>query len=498
MKKKVIWIVSCLLLCVALAAGILIVRKIAVPESPTEEVPDFGLTVTNEGIRVYRFSPVNVDYMEVKNSAGTYRVRMSGGNVYIVGYENIPLLAASSKGLFQSVETLTLETVVRESCDDLSEFGLDSPQATVTIRSYGGKEVTFHIGDSSLIGDYYYMSVEGESTVYLIGKLLAERYLYSIAQYCDPKIYSTFEAPDDFTALTVKSPDQNYSFRLATAEEKASDVTLFSGILMEQPFRWGAESSQIQTAMESMILLQAERVVQMCVSSEDLAQYGLDPEHRTEIVLSVNADSNPVMYQNSPNPYYDSTKPTGTKQNFDITYYLGRTEEHETYLMFGDRAVVYTVPDSVFSWLEWTPYRYCYKMIYGEYITSVASIDILSPEKSTTFTLTHGVQAKELTVRCGERIIDEANFRTFYTNLLSMYPVGEVPADFVPGEETLKLVYHLTDGSEHVLSFSPVDDRNYAATLDGETHLCVRVSDLDKVLNDTEKLLNGQTVNPVS
>ena len=182
-----------LLACAFVVGAILLISQFDPIPDPVEENLDFGLTVNDEGIKVYRFSPKNVDYMEISNSHETYRVRMDGNLVQIVGYETIPLLSASSTGLFRSVETLTLNTVVDENCTNLSRFGLENPQATNTIQAYSDANVTFYIGDANPTGDYYYMSVKGETTVYLKERLFAERYLKSVAEYCDKKIYKPFD-----------------------------------------------------------------------------------------------------------------------------------------------------------------------------------------------------------------------------------------------------------------------------------------------------------------
>ena len=174
-KKRLLFIGIGVLVCALLAVGILLIQKIDPMEEPPEEDLDFGLTINDEGIKVYHFTPVSVDYMEVKNTVDTYRVRMEGKNVYIVDFEMIPLLSASASGLFYSVETLALETIVDPDCQNMSRFGLDKPQATITIKAHSGAEVTFHIGNETLTKDYYYMSVEGETTVYLIDDMLAEQ-----------------------------------------------------------------------------------------------------------------------------------------------------------------------------------------------------------------------------------------------------------------------------------------------------------------------------------
>lgn len=484
-----------LLVCALVAVAIVLILKIDPTPEPEPEDLNFGVTVTDEGIRVYRFSPKNVDYMEISNPHGTYRVRMEGEQVYIVGYETIPLLSASSTGLFRSVETLTLNTVVDEDCTNLARFGLEDPQATITIQAYSDARVTFHIGDANPTGEYYYMSVQGETAVYLMDRLFAERYLKSVAEYCDKKIYKPFDPATDFRALTIQSPTLNYSFRQANDEEKAVEGVYFSNIAMVSPYRWGVEGAAMESLMTTMADLSADDVVQMCVNEADLVQYGLDREHRTEIVLTVYADPNPTMYNGVAYIYYDSSKPSGQYEEYTVTYWLGTTADRQVYVMFEGRPVVYTMPKDTFSWLEWTPYRYASKLLFGEYIANLQSLSVASARGEYTFTLSgaDSDDKEDLRVTCNGVAVDGRSFRDFYANMMAMYPTGEgtMPEN---AEPILTITYTTVKGVSRSLKFYSVDSRNCLAEVMGQAFLTVRITEVNKVINDTQKLLRGQEI----
>ncbi len=494
-KRRMLVIGICLAVCLLVAGAIALLMTIDPTPPPAEENLDFGLTVNNEGIKVYRFSPSNVDYLQVENAHGSYRVRMDGDKVYIVDFQTVPLLSASSTGLFRSVETLSLNTVVDPDCENPARFGLDNPQATVTIQAYSDAQVTFYIGDASPTGEYYYFSVQGDRAVYLVDDLLAERYLKSVSEYCDKKIYKTFDPAADFRGLTIQSPTLNYVFRTATEEEKANNGVYFSGIAMDSPYRWGSESTVMESVTTTMVALSADEVVQMCVTESDLAQYGLDPQNRTEIVLTVYADPNPTMYNNSTNPYYDSSKPTGEYQEFTVTYWLGKTADKQVYVMFDQIPVVYSMPKDTFFWLEWTPYRYCTKMLYGEYLANLQSLTVAYGQEEYTFTFTgeDSDNRDDLLVNCGDVAVNGSDFRDYYTNILSMYPTGQstMPENT---ESLLDITFASKGGKQEMISFYSVDSRNCIAKVGDQAFLTVRIDEVNKIINDTQKLLNGQNI----
>ena len=495
MMKRLILLGAVLLAGVLLIFGILWISEFDLMETPPEETLDFGFTVNDENIRVFRFSPKNIEYMEIENAHQTYRVRMVDSKVEIVGFETVPLLEASSAGLFNSGETLRLETKICDDCEDLDDFGLEDPQATVTIQSYTGSVAKFHIGDMTPNHDYYYMCVDGERTVYILETLFAERYLKSVVEYCDPKIYKTFVPYDDFVALSVVSPTGEYAFRKATEDESKSGV-YFGGIAMDKPFHWGADADAIELVMTSMVGLTADSVVDVGVSEEELVQYGLDAASRTEIKLSVYADPNPMMYNNQTNAYYDSSKPTGEYTDFSVTYRIGKEVDDQVYVMFEDRDVVYTMSRENFSWLEKRPYQFCNHMLFGEYISNLSALQISTPEDSWTFELKNAASndKDELEVTCGSVSVNGKQFRSFYANLMSIYPSGEATKPEGASEADLEIRYVMSDGREEILRFYKIDARNYAAETGGSVFLSVRVTELEKVLNDIQKLLKGQTI----
>ena len=153
------------------------------------------------------------------------------------------------------------------------------------------------------------------------------------------------------------------------------------------------------------------------------------------------------------------------------------------------------MPAATFSWLEWTPYRYCSKMLFGEYLSNLQSLTVSSAEGEYTFTLSgaDSDDKEDLRVSCGATAVDGNSFRTFYSNVMSMYPSGEgvKPEGADP---VLTVSYTTVKGDVKALKFYSVDSRNCVAEVDGQAFLTVRITEVQKVINDTQKLLKGQEI----
>lgn len=77
---------------------------------------------------------------------------------------DVPRLDAAAR----SLTTLTSTRQI-SSLENLSGFGLEAARYTVTFRTLGGQEFTFNIGDETPPGTHYYVQLENEQTIHLVG-----------------------------------------------------------------------------------------------------------------------------------------------------------------------------------------------------------------------------------------------------------------------------------------------------------------------------------------
>ncbi|MBQ2272915.1 MAG: hypothetical protein II337_05585, partial [Clostridia bacterium] len=143
------------------------------------------------------------------------------------------------------------------------------------------------------------------------------------------------------------------------------------------------------------------------------------------------------------------------------------------------------------------PYRYCSKMLFAEYLQDLADLSVTIPNDGTySFTIT-GAESSDrddLRVTCNGISLDGMSFRTYYSNLIGMYPTGEASMPENAGAPVFEINYKTKKGSSHSLKFYSINDRNCAVNIDGETHLSVRITEVEKAINNLHKLLKGQSI----
>ena len=179
-----------------------------------------------------------------------------------------------------------------------------------------------------------------------------------------------------------------------------------------------------------------------------------------------------------------------------MIYRLGKVVDNQVYVMFDDRDVVYTMPRDTFYWLELSPYQYSSSLLFGEFLSKLSAVEISTPEDSWAFELQNADSndKDELRVNCGSVSVDGKQFRTFYANLTTIFPSGEATMPEGNPQADLEICYVRKNGSRQSVRLYNIDGRNYAAEVDGEVFFSVRVTELNKVLSDIQKLLKGQEI----
>ncbi|MDY3766289.1 MAG: DUF4340 domain-containing protein [Lachnospiraceae bacterium] len=133
-----------------------------------------------------------------------------------------------------------------EGGDELKDYGLDEPQATVTVTDDAGNTVTLEIGDS--VNSEYYLLVEGEDVPYTVASTL-----YSNIQYDLYDMIEMEEFPDlsEDNILAVEVSNETGSYVLEKREvETATAADATAADAAAEPDENQEETSEEETEAE--------------------------------------------------------------------------------------------------------------------------------------------------------------------------------------------------------------------------------------------------------
>jgi Na+-transporting NADH:ubiquinone oxidoreductase subunit NqrC len=105
-------------------------------------------------------------------------LKLDGDQWICEGNEEVDIDETSINTMLTALTGLAYTEQI-EDAEELSEYGLETPQNTVSIKTTDG-EYTFYLGDeNSYTGDYYVM-VEGDTSVYTVSTNISAYFSYSL------------------------------------------------------------------------------------------------------------------------------------------------------------------------------------------------------------------------------------------------------------------------------------------------------------------------------
>jgi len=416
---------------------------------------------------IFQSDLANVDYISVSNGFGEYRVVRAENNlIQIVGREGAPLFPYSSKGLYESVERVMCDDLIEIDSKTFAYYGLDKPQSLFTVMMKDGSMQQFAIGDKEPMGTGYYIRDTANDDVYLVNTFFAERLVGNYLRLYDTKISKELD-PLKFEYINIYRPnaEDKEIFIRETDETESKDITYMSGMIMEKPFFFGAESLIIQKALEQLIMLEASEIVADRTDDEILEKYGFIDPAVVEFVID------------------------GQKS----VYELGNTQDRLQFVRYNGAPVIYAVDIDVFAFIYKPVDDFCQRILNIKYLNELAYLTVETGGKLYRFDITDPDKSTEMVVMYEFAPLKQDLFRSFYKSIIGVTHFGL--AERPESEPTVTITLGtIAPGENVVVEFLPINDRNSFMLINGEGRFYVLNSRVDKVIKDMFKLLNGEEI----
>lgn len=370
--------------------------------------------------------------------------------------------------------------------DDLEEFGLTDPTATVSAVYQDGSTYSYSIGVAN--GGYYYVQPDGSDEVYLAS--VSSALFASVNNLADTTLFELEIGEDNSSAASVAQTTGTYTesaildvlhlsgkaFERAVTIEYDPD----EGYLMTEPRNATTDSTKMSDITTALTSLSADSLVKAHPTQEDLETYGL-------------AD---------PDVLCDFT--SGGKEY--VLKLSAADSDGNRYILYDGIDAVFQIADStVAAWADIDPFYLQSTLTLLPNIVTVSELDLTANGKNYHFTIDRQVDEEEstedetvytYTVTNGDGVqLDyEDNFKHFYLTLLSI-TVSEDTWEMPTGTPDITCTYSFYDGSEpDVLELYKVSDRRYAIVANGELMGLALSDTVDLAMNNLELLNNGETV----
>jgi len=379
---------------------------------------------------------------------------------------------ALSSVAWNAVSISALATVT-ESTDDLAYYGLDDPEFIFTIAFEDGETHELRIGKTTAVDDSYYGMIDDDPAVYAVSKYTVQRLAGNELSYREFDFFDTtpyydqemmvYDAAGGITYIKLYNETRglNFEFRQRTAEELAGDMPAGTTTWqMLAPIKSECNDTNVEDSFVDVLVgLTIDAVVTDVADDTLLEEYGLD-------------DPLELWLEGS----------NGDK----VHYYIGDYNDGgECYVMVEGCNSIMKASGFGVSALKTDYIDMMFKLLWITNISDVARVEYNLGGTKRLLTIIENYTDEEgndvFYATLDGRAVSSTNAKRLFTYALDLLIVGDLEDDFsIKGKKAeYSITIELNDGTRNTLDLYAMNERQYAASVDGEdAEFYVNISDI--------------------
>lgn len=396
----------------------------------------------------------------------------------IIGYEDFKLQDGVADEVANACSTLEFTSVSAENAaDNLKDFGLDKPRATVTVTYTDKTKSVFKVGNDAAQNLGTYVMFGSGKTVFLCDKEKVSKFLLGINDYISHTINESASdaSTSEFKTLTLSG--SKFS-RSVTLKPNPDTKHVTAANIMVSPIQTYADDSEASTVTGAVRGLMAKSVAKVNPSSSDLSNYGL---------------ANPYAKLHA--EYSDTTvNLLASKPN----------SKGDCFLMKDGGKVVYIIASASIPWVNTTEKKLISNYVFNPELSGLKNMSVSFKGKNYDFNIkTTTVKTTddkgeensttETTTKFKGKNLDEGNFETFYKNvtLLTKAEKGNPSASGTPAL-TVKYTYSGSRNPDTVAFYK--SGAKYIATVNSKSVGTVYANYIEKIISQTPQVADDKEV----
>lgn len=395
MKKKNTALIAGIIILALLLVFYLVLHNSSKEDSQdTEKTSETAFETTVEDISEAVF----------KSGENEYKFTKSDDIWKYNGEENFPLDQSAFEEIISKFEKIAADRVL-EKPDNISEYGLDDPTVTVSLKDKDGKEQTLQFGDTNSVTSSSYMTLNKDNEkVYMVSSTIVTSLQFDINDLAEKE---TFPSITDITGVIMERNGQTFSVFKDSSSSTGWTVTGWDGTKKD------AGSSQVSEFTNPITSLSWSSFISQ--NTEDLSQYGLDnptiitinyqvtetkstDETKDDSADTANGSNTTDNKSKDAEAESDTTEDTEEKVTVDKQEVLligNKTEDNSYYAKLQSQSGVYTLSSSTVDNLLNAEVNQFLSTYVSDYI--FADLDKVTIEKDgNTYEFTKKTEEKQV------------------------------------------------------------------------------------------------------
>lgn len=421
----------------------------------------------------------DVESVVVSNASGGYEADWNDDSVIIKDCDNIAIDSSAVKKIQNAVKGITAEKKVTDGKGRLNEFGLEDDPVEVTVTGKGEKE-SLVIGDEVPGQDSSQWYVLWKEEVYIVSDSNVEAFQYGVKDLVSKQITPDRDESDDSFRVTLADIQGEGMDEIQIRHQGSEELAGYQvdSYQLTAPINYPASAAVSEDILPMFFGLKAQEVAVLHPTAEDRAQVGLDRPYRQV----------EIEYQ------------TKDSEKNKISILVSNIDGAGNLYVENGSDVIYKCRPQDISWLNLT-------------VDTVISHTILIPDVTSlkTLTITQGdgssyqIQLQNMGTDNGKVLYDEKeldvdSFRNFYYGLISV-EADEVILENLPDTSGMNKIAEIqfaymdeSKKSDTVTYYSESARKAYAVLDGNERGFRLSETQLDTVLGNLQKLINGEEI----
>lgn len=482
---------------VVIIALALVVLKYVFPEDVVEPIPSAEATEEPVYYLVHRsgsdvvgfrsnYSDGSVFTIDIEtNEDGTYSYHAEPEDEFF-GYNT-----SRFRSMMYTMTSLTATSKIEEDPEDLSVYGLEEPQFYLDTLFSDGTSSRLYIGNETPVKNYYYAMTDQDNTVYTIGNYitgLIMREPYEFRQIDSFPKYEEDEIYENINHFTMTRRD-GVAIDIVLDEDLSMEGNISSSpYMMTSPFVSPCNSEAIEANLDIVATVTYNSIVED-ITADRLAEYGMDkPAGLFVEDKAGNSLDLRIGTENGGSCY------CAIGRQYDA--FMAGEVEHLTILSFSI---------SEFDWIDMNYMSLQIRTPWIVDIHDVASLtydfdgDVYQMDLYEYDDVTgSGVDVVRTCSYINGKDVNETNTKRIYGRTLNFRQVGALSEDTVYDADysySIKIVQK--DGTEHLMTFHKINERQFACVVDGVAEYYVYASNITTLTTAMERAMDDREVSLV-
>lgn len=402
----------------------------------------------NNSYTLFSEDTSKIDTVSVEYNGETVTAENLKDSVWTInGKDRSEIDSAKAFTLASAVSTVISKVKIADGMNNSAQYGLDKPQLTVTITTLDGQTAKLRVGDMEERTGNYYISLDGDNSVYTLYGYKADILKQPVDYYGD---FNRFNInTDDIIRISISRGDE-------TAVLERNGEKLEYEWKMIQPHNGRVNYEYIENNILNPI------------NELDLSAPASDK-------TSINSISAEVSFEIKP---YDSI--VGKYgENYTESLIIGDTDGDTAYVGYKDK--IFSVKTDDVDFINIEPENMLDKMQTSVNINLIAGMSVIYENTDNLQIIRKGGENTTLMLNGNEADFNKLKKLYNYITLLAADGIyyGEPLGDTV-----LTLEFEGIKKSDNVIvQFNDIGGNNYAITRDNQTEFTISKNKIDEFLS---------------